>query len=504
MAHINQALELLNAETDCKIMDSSFLYETRPMYVENQPLFLNGVIKIHTKLDPKSLLWCLKRIEAKVGRVERERNGPREVDLDILLYDHLEIQEQDLIVPHPLMKERLFVLKPLCDVGADFEHPSFHRPCSHLLKMRFESLKDDSEIEQIYKVLAIKGGKMFNLSKKTLVMGILNVTPDSFSGDGSYYIPEEEQALLFSMSQFNPSMPPSHNNIPPLPDKVRKLLIKHVAELKEQGCDILDIGGYSTRPNASEVPLHEELRRILPVIKALVSAGIDIPISVDTFRAKVAEEALKCGATIVNDVSGGSLDPQMISTVAKLNVPICLMHIRGNPKTMSGLTDYSKVLEDDTVSVLPKESLDNTSQLIRGVKQELSTVVIKALMGGVKRWNVIIDPGIGFAKDASQNIVLLKHLPELRREETEFRLKENRVAVLPYWKNLEGFALLIGASRKSFIGKVLGKENEDPKNRLFGTASVCSTSVAIGANIVRVHDVKEMADVVRMADTIYK
>lgn len=515
-ANISKAIDLLNENSECKVVDTSFLYETTPMYVTNQDTFINGCLKLLTKLEPLNLLKLLKDIEKKVGRIERERNGPREVDLDILLYDNVEMDETELKIPHPLMKERLFVLQPLCDIAPFVEHPSFHRPCSHLLKMKLESLRDVSKDkkEVVKKVTPLKNGNFVQWGNRTLVMGIINVTPDSFSGDGAqFYVSPENQRAADASYDFNRM--PSHVNVPPLPAADKDRIIKHIKELAANGCDIIDIGGYSTRPNAAEVSVEEELRRVLPIIRCVVDSGVNIPISIDTFRAKVAEEAVKCGASMINDVSGGNLDNKMLSTMSELDVPVCLMHMRGTPETMTTLTDYSMPSTDlGRLHVIAGSAYDDESlpehlsqddlNVIRGVKQELSLSVMNGLLSGIKRWNIIMDPGIGFAKNAQQSIALLKHFDLLLKECTDFVFssKSDNNNELPYWNNLAGFPSLIGASRKSFIGKVTNKP--DAKGRLFGTASVISASVSAGSSIVRVHDVKEMVDVVKMSDAIFR
>ncbi len=266
----------------------------------------------------------------------------------------------------------------------------------------------------------------FNWQDKTYLMGILNVTPDSFSDGGEF------------------------NNI--------ESALKQSKYIINNGADIIDIGGQSTRPGCDQISLETEINRVIPVIKA-IRKNYTIPISIDTTRAIVAEQAIVAGANIINDISGGTFDNQMFSTAAKLEVPIILMHIRGTPKTMQQMTNYQDLI----------------GEIIRFFKTQIN----QAVNAGVSRDNIIIDPGIGFAKNAPQNIELLKRLAE--------------------FKTLE-LPILVGASRKSFIGHILNKT--DPKERVWGTAAACCSAIAGGANMLRVHDVPEMYDVIRVANAL--
>ena len=268
--------------------------------------------------------------------------------------------------------------------------------------------------------------RTFNWGEKTYLMGILNVTPDSFSDGGEY-------------------------------DRVETALAK-ATEMINNGVDLIDIGGESTRPNAETVAVEAELRRVIPVIKQLRQES-SIPISIDTTKATVAKEAIAAGADIVNDISGATFDDGMLETVAGLNVPIILMHIRGNPKTMQSLTDYQDVVAE--------------------VKEFLNERVSKAIACGIARDKIIIDPGIGFAKKAEQSLELLQRLSEFK----ELKLP-----------------MLVGVSRKSFMRPILQKD--DPKERIWGTAAACYGAIARGADILRVHDVVQMYDVCRVADAI--
>jgi dihydropteroate synthase len=268
----------------------------------------------------------------------------------------------------------------------------------------------------------------FDWGKRTYLMGILNVTPDSFSDGGEF------DNIESALSQ-------------------AKFMMKH-------GVDIIDIGGQSARPGAREISIREELDRVIPVIKALRQES-SFPVSIDTTRANVANAAIEAGADIVNDISGATFDVEMLPTVARLQVPIILMHMRGTSETMQQMTEY----ED----------------LIGEIYQFFKTQIAKAIALGVQCDRLIIDPGIGFAKDGQQNIELLKRTKEFCSLEAP---------------------ILIGTSRKSFIGRILNKDN--PKDRVWGTAATCCAAIANGADILRVHDVAEMFDVIKMADAIWR
>lgn len=259
-----------------------------------------------------------------------------------------------------------------------------------------------------------------------LIMGILNVTPDSFYA-GSHTT--EESAIR-----------------------------ERAAKMLEEGADIIDIGGYSSRPNADEVPVEEEIRRVIKGIKAVRELSTDILISVDTFRSEVAETAVtEYGADIINDISGGDLDPNMINVVPRLKVPYIIMHMRGNPGTMSRLTDYADVTGD--------------------VLRELSIKIETFTHAGVN--DIIIDPGFGFAKTLEQNYDMLSHL-EL------FQVFE-----LP---------VLVGISRKSMIYKAL---DTTPENALNGTTVINTIAMLNGASILRVHDVKEAVEARKIIQLTY-
>lgn len=236
--------------------------------------------------------------------------------------------------------------------------------------------------------------------------------------------------------------------------------IAQANQLIESGADILDIGGQSTRPNAVEVPLEVELERVVPVIQAIRQTS-EIPISVDTTRASVAKAAIAAGADIVNDISGATFDPEMLPTVAALHVPIVLMHIRGTPRTMQQLTEYEDLI----------------SELVAFLQQRKDA----AILAGVAPHLIAIDPGIGFAKTFDQNLEILRCLREFQTVHCP---------------------ILVGPSRKTFIGHIL--DQPDPKQRVWGTAAACCAAISAHCDILRVHDAREMVEVCRVADAIWR
>lgn len=272
----------------------------------------------------------------------------------------------------------------------------------------------------------------FVWGKRTYIMGILNVTPDSFSDGGQFNTPE--------------------------------IALIQAEKMVAAGVDMIDIGGQSTRPGAEVVSLETELDRVLPVLKLLRNRQnicAEIPISVDTTRAIVAQKAVEAGADLINDISGGTYDSDMLSVVASLQVPIVLMHIRGTPQTMQKLTDYQ--------------------DLIGEIYQFLQSRIEAAIAAGIDRSKIIIDPGIGFAKNYEQNLEIIRNLKKFRSLNCP---------------------ILVGLSRKSFIGQILNQP--DAKQRVWGTAAACVAAIAQSVDILRVHDVKEMSEVCRVADVILR
>ncbi len=283
------------------------------------------------------------------------------------------------------------------------------------------------------------GGKIFEWGSRTYVMGILNITPDSFSGDGLY---QGGQAVAAALRQ-----------------------ARHFVE---SGADILDVGGESTRPGAQPVSADEEKARVLPVIEALTTE-LDIPISIDSYKAEVVAAALEAGADLVNDVWALRADPDLGRLVSARSVPLVLMHNRSQPAN----AEVRERLGGRYVGVEYKD-------LIEDIKRELMESVELAHQAGVADDKIILDPGIGFGKTVRQNLELLNRCGEIRSL---------------------GYPLLVGPSRKSFIGYTL---DLPPEQRLEGTAAAAAVAILRGADIVRVHDVAQLARVAEMTDAIIR
>lgn len=286
----------------------------------------------------------------------------------------------------------------------------------------------------------MKTQPLLEFGKRTYVMGILNVTPDSFSGDGLLSLENTVKAALEQSQRFI-----------------------------EAGADILDIGGESTRPGASAVDENEELARVLPVIEALRNSYPKILISIDTYKAAVADTALQHGADWINDVWALRADPRMAEVAAARKAPIILMHNRSKPEQ----AELEKRLGGRYIGSVYTDLIDDVSKELLE-----STAIARAT--GVDNSRIILDPGIGFGKTVGQNLELVDRLDEL--------------------KHL-GYPILLGASRKSFIGYTL---DLPPSERVEGTAAVCAVGIARGADIIRVHDVEVMVRVARMTDAIVR
>jgi dihydropteroate synthase len=256
-------------------------------------------------------------------------------------------------------------------------------------------------------------------------MGVLNVTPDSFSDGGLYF--QKEKA------------------------------IEHGLRLAQDGADIIDVGGESTRPFSEEVSLQEELDRVVPVVEAL-SGVVQVPISIDTCKAEVARQALKAGASIINDISALRFDPDIIAVAAKAGVPVILMHMQGTPGDMQKNPFYQNLIPE----------------ILNFLKQAMD----RAVSGGIKEDIIIVDPGIGFGKTVEHNLEIIKELSQFR---------------------VLGRPVLLGTSNKSFIGHLLNKE---PHERDTGTMASVAAGVLSGADIVRVHNVKKAVETVRIVDAI--
>jgi dihydropteroate synthase len=267
--------------------------------------------------------------------------------------------------------------------------------------------------------------RTLTLGKQTLLMGILNITPDSFSDGGFFF--EKDKAVA------------------------------HGLKMVEEGADIIDIGGESTRPGSKPLELEEELRRVIPVIES-IAKGVDVPISIDTYKSDVAQRAIDAGADIINDISGLHFDPRLAQVAAREDIPLILMHIRGTPETMQKDVHYDSLF----------------SEIIQYLKDSIQ----RAESNGVDPKKIIIDPGIGFGKTVLDNLLLIKNLDEFR---------------------ILGKPILLGTSRKTFIGKILEAEVGE---RLEGTLSSIAIGVLKGAHIIRSHDVYQAKKAIAIADAI--
>jgi dihydropteroate synthase len=271
---------------------------------------------------------------------------------------------------------------------------------------------------------------VLTLGERTLLMGVLNVTPDSFSDGGKFLDPQRS--------------------------------IDHALAMQRAGADLLDIGGESTRPGSAETPAETELARILPVLAGL-RGTLNIPISVDTRKSEVAEAAIRAGAQLVNDVSGLRHDARIAEVAQRYGVPLILMHMRGEPATM--------------------QKRPFARDVVRDVTQGLRASIKKARAAGIAKSQIVVDPGIGFGKSFEQNYELIRKLPELSKL---------------------GYPLLVGTSRKGFLGATLARNGKATpvEERVWATAATVTACILSGAHIVRVHDVTEMAQVARAADCV--
>ena len=461
-------LQEMSSQT-VKIKNTSFLYETSPMYITEQSPFLNGMIEIETQASPMELISLCKRVEVLIGRDIHStyRNGPRPLDLDIIYYDiqsptshdsnnnnnnmnhtnakrngGIQFQSLQLTIPHPKIQERDFVLFPLNDLDPLLIHPLFHQSSSDMMISYLQSTAT-KDLENCTKtnprpiqILPLPHGRILHLDQPK-IMGILNVTPDSFSDGGKF-----------------------HESI--------DMALHQALQLVQDGADIIDLGGESTRPGSKETPPDIQLQRILPVMERIRHILPDIPISIDTRSAIVAQKAIEAGGDIINDVSGGTFDPNMLSTVARLGIPIVLMHMRGTPETMQHMTQYKHVIQD--------------------VSMDLKTLSHTAQQGyGIFPWLQILDPGIGFAKTMDQNLSILKNIHKMNH------------FIGP------SFPLLLGPSRKGFIGKITGVEN--PEERDYGTITACIlASLRLNGSpmIARVHNVRALKHAYRIMEAIEK
>ncbi|KAH7516117.1 hypothetical protein FEM48_Zijuj10G0100900 [Ziziphus jujuba var. spinosa] len=370
--NFNKALQLMK-KAGIKVTKHACLYESAPAYITDQPYFLNSAVRASTKLGPHELLGALKKIEQDMGRTGGIRYGPRPIDLDILFHGNFK-------------------------VNSDI-----------LTKMGGDSLIGKEGLKRVLPI----GNGLWDWTEKTSVMGILNLTPDSFSDGGKF------QSVEAAVSQ--------------------------VRLMVSEGADMIDIGAQSTRPMASRISPEEEMDRLIPVLEAILG---------------------------MPEIEGKLLDSDMFRVVAGLEVPYIAMHMRGDPSTMQN----SENLQYDNVC--------------NQVASELYSRVRNAELLGIPAWRIITDPGIGFSKNTEQNLEILVGLPNIRAEIARKSLA------------LSHAPLLIGPSRKKFLGEICGRPSAVERD----PATVASITAAIlgGANIVRVHNVRDNLDATKLCDAMLR
>lgn len=405
LGYIHEALRRIKQEMFVEQL--SFMYQTDPVGFTDQGKFLNCVCKCSTDKNPDELLQIFETVMTKMGRVRQRVWGPRIIDIDILLVDDLIISSDTLTIPHPRMQDRAFVLEPLCDIDPLIIHPTYNKIVKELLT--------NLKVVPLQKV-SQWGTRLFEWGTRTYVLGIVNATPDSFSGDGLIH-------------------------------KTKTDSMKHIQQLITDGADCLDIGAMSSRPGHELISESEELERLIPVIKQ-VREITTLPISVDTFRANVAEVAIQAGANVINSIWGAEYDPEILTIAVKYEIPLILTVNRS-------MTHYF-----------------STEKPLMGMIQE-------ALRAGVYPWNIIIDPGIGFVRTSEENSAIIRNLSIVATH---------------------GYPVLVGASRKKFIRDLIG--STDNSALIIPNVVIHTAMARMGASMVRVHDVGAVVDGLRISDTL--
>lgn len=502
--NIQLALDILKNNPRITVNQVSSLFESEPMYFTNQDLFMNGCIEISTNFKPLELLKVCKEVEYKeLKRVKEIENGPRTIDLDIIMYlnadnEQVMLNDSELTIPHPRMLERSFVLEPLCELVAfDLIHPLTCEPLtSHLSQIYAKGNLED----QLWKLIPLPsiGGHHRFLKFKTVeklnditerptlvsqspsyMMCVLNATPDSFSDGNEFYHIVDKQL-----------------------DRVQHM---YDEGLKLHDSIIVDIGGCSTRPNSEQIEEEIELQRTIPLIQAIRDRKDwkqeKIIISIDTYRSQVALKAIEAGADMINDISGGTFDASMFDVVAQHpEVSYVLSHTRGDISNMVHLAKYEdqEIESEDGQSkefVFYRRFLPKTgTNVIRSIAREMSDRYSCALQKNVRRWQLVLDPGLGFAKNGKNNLQVIRHLPFLKNY-CKFTNDDHYV-------NFRNLPVLMGPSRKSFVGKITNEP--DASKRDFATGSVVTSCIGFGADIIRVHDYTDCSKAIKMADAVYK
>ncbi|SCU96793.1 LADA_0H02784g1_1 [Lachancea dasiensis] len=502
LSNIQYAIDLLAAHPEVEVRQVSSIFESEPMYFQDQRLFLNGCIEVETQLIPRELLELCKQIEyEELKRVKEFDNGPRSIDLDIIFYkngdgDHIVLTTEDLVIPHPRLLERTFVMEPLCElISHDEVHPVTAEPVFVHLNQVYDQERDADILWKVIPLPQVDGKDRFLKFKNkpksgitansdvpvsdtispTLTMGILNTTPDSFSDGGCF-----NDNLDLQLSRV-------------------KSIVQEVLNLSKQV--IIDIGGCSTRPNSKQATLQQEIERTIPLLRA-IRACSSLPqsqmvLSIDTYRSEVAQLAIEAGVDVINDISGGKFDPKILSVVAKNpNVAYAMSHIRGSIHNMNEKTNYDEGFESDDVRERcgGLEFPEGKAPLIRVLGRELASQYTTAVGFGVKRWQILLDPGIGFAKHSAQNLEIIRNLGILKN----YSMQTNSTFV-----NFRNIPVLVGPSRKKFIGHITG-DTKNASDRDFVTGAVASACVGYGADIVRVHDTANCVKSIKMADALYR
>ena len=422
LEYIRMAAQLLRPAV--KILRSSELYLTEPWGYKPQPSFYNIVWEADTDLDPESLLKYFKEIETRIGRVKTLRYGPRVIDLDILLYGDQTYQSQSLTIPHDSMRERRFVLKPLCDLIPMEQDPVTKKTWFELL----QECPEDS-VEKLDEKPDLKR-PVISWGLRSYTMGIVNLTPDSFSGDG---LMNGQNLITGALRQCDTFL--------------------------ENGADILDFGAESTRPGFTEIPEQTEISRLIPVLKEIRRRFPDALLSVDSRKAAVIRAALDCGIDWINN-TGGPDDEELDRLCAESGKMTVLMRTQPIRKSGEEALTPEKVLER--------------------VRSQLLDRATRAQKYGIRQSNIILDPGIGFGSSAGCDLEIIRQMRQI---------------------SLLGYPILIGPSRKSFLGRYLQRTADE---RTAGTAAVICYAILNGCDIIRVHDVKFMKDIAVLSDMLRK
>ncbi len=422
LEYIRMAAQMLSPAV--KILRTSELYLTEPWGYKPQPSFYNIVWEADTDLDPESLLKYFKEIETRIGRVKTLRYGPRVIDLDILLYGDQAYQSQDLTIPHANMRERRFVLQPLCDLIPMEQDPVTGKTWFELL----QTCPEDS-VEKLDEPLA-PDKPVISWGLRSYTMGIINLTPDSFSGDG----------LMSGQNLITGALRQCDNFL-------------------ENGADILDFGAESTRPGFTEVPEKTEISRLIPVLKEVRRRFPHALLSVDSRKAAVIRAALDCGIDWINN-TGDPDDEEIDRLSAESGKVTILMRTQPIRKTRDESLTPEKILER--------------------VRSQLLDRATRAQKCGIRQANIVLDPGIGFGSSPSCDLEIVRQIRQI---------------------SLMGYPVLLGPSRKSFLGRYLQRTVDE---RTAGTAAVICYAILNGCDIIRVHDVKFMKDIAVMSDMLRK